>query len=503
MKPFDHHPDNLYLSLAQTGRWQLDLDTDTVELDALSQALLNTQFDYLSSGELYAGLGAAAHRFTAVLSELDASVVEDPARIASVTLDLHWPDTPVQYRKFVMQRDRLNPRKIVGVVSRGEASEVHDLQRKVIDAIPYPVGYFTRDGRISYANRTFYAATGIQAAQTSSASAQDLLGADEIHNGMQAFVECMSGKRVVREAETALPNGPSYYCRYVYEPVYDTGNDVVQGVCVTVFDLTEIKQAESSLQNTAADLSRSNHDLEQFAYVASHDLKAPLRAIDVVVGWLREDLADDPREDVHENLEMLGQRTARLNKLLDDLLAYSRAGRKVGEQSVVDCGHLVEDIWSYLAPAETFKLQVVGELPSLFTHGAPLELVFRNLIANAIKHHPGPRGLIEVSAEEFDDKFVFAVADDGCGISPEYADRVFQMFQTLKPRDECEGSGMGLAIVSRIVEWQNGRVWFEPAANGSGTVFKFEWCYTTADDGAPDQDASFSSSPATMRESVA
>jgi signal transduction histidine kinase len=105
--------------------------------------------------------------------------------------------------------------------------------------------------------------------------------------------------------------------------------------------------------------------------------------------------------------------------------------------------------------------------------------VFRNLIGNAIKHHPGPSGKVTVSCKDTDGYHVFSIADDGDGIPEQYAERVFQMFQTLKPRDELEGSGMGLAIVSRIVEWQGGRVWFEPGLGGRGTVFSFQWKKST------------------------
>jgi signal transduction histidine kinase len=128
-----------------------------------------------------------------------------------------------------------------------------------------------------------------------------------------------------------------------------------------------------------------------------------------------------------------------------------------------------------VSPPETISVSIEGALPTLHTYATPLEQVFRNLISNAIKHHPGPEGSVVVSCEEEGDQYVFAVQDDGEGIPTEYADRVFEMFQTLKSRDQVEGSGMGLAIVNRIVQWQNGRIWFEPAPGGRGTVFKFQW----------------------------
>ena len=190
---------------------------------------------------------------------------------------------------------------------------------------------------------------------------------------------------------------------------------------------------------------------------------------------LREDLESHEIGDVQENLRLLKQRSVRLHRLLDDLLAYSRAGRRGGKVMRFDSGELVRDIISLLAPPPGMDLRIAGELPVLYSCRAALEQVLRNLVNNAIKHHPTGQGRIQISAQLRDDEALFAVEDDGAGIPVEYAEKVFQMFQTLRPRDEVEGSGMGLAIVKRIVEGQGGRIWFHPAPGGQGTVFKFTW----------------------------
>jgi PAS domain S-box-containing protein len=352
---------------------------------------------------------------------------------------------------------------------------------QIADAIPYPVAYIQADGTFGFTNRAFRRANRVSSDHVTGTPVRDLLSAQENEAGRAAFLEALrEGRRVYREGHSAVPDAPIRYCRYVYEPVRNGDGDVL-GVCVTVVDLTHVKEAEEALEASRDELQRSNRDLEQFAYVASHDLKAPLRSIEVLVGWLTEDLAEYADGDVQENLGLLKSRTTRLNRLLDDLLAYSRVGRRVGEICAVDTRELVEEIWELMAPPQGFTLEVAADLPTLTTFRAPLEQVLRNLISNAVKHHPGPTGTITVSAEAQDDHCVFAVADDGAGIAEEYAERIYQMFQTLQPRDDVEGSGMGLAIVSRVVEWQGGRIWHEPAtaATGSssatGTVFKFAW----------------------------
>jgi signal transduction histidine kinase len=203
------------------------------------------------------------------------------------------------------------------------------------------------------------------------------------------------------------------------------------------------------------------------------------------VDWLQEDLAGHREGDVQENLGLLKGRTRRLNQLLDDLLAYSRAGRRNGDVGTVDTRRLVQDLLVLLAPPETMGVEADASLPRLVTHPTPLEQVLRNLVNNAIKHHPTGCGHVRVWAEAGDGEYVFAVEDDGAGIPQEFAEKVFQMFQTLRPRDEVEGSGMGLAIVKRIVEAQGGRIWFHAGPGGRGTVFRFTWLPLRTESTAP------------------
>ena len=281
------------------------------------------------------------------------------------------------------------------------------------------------------------------------------------------YERCLAGEVIQYEEARTMANGERRFYSVTYQPHRDASGEVV-GILSLAMDITERRAIQE-------ELARSNQDLEQFAYVASHDLKAPLRAIDILVDWLREDLAGYTGGEVQQNLGLLSQRTARLHRLLDDLLAYSRAGRKPGEITDVNSKLLVEDLFVLLAPPTTMRLRADDSLPVLHAYHAPLEQVLRNLINNAIKHHPTRQGCITVYAQDKGEEILFAVEDDGAGIPAEFTEKVFQMFQTLKPRDEIEGSGMGLAIVKRIVEWQGGRIWFHGGPANTGTVFKFTW----------------------------
>lgn len=233
------------------------------------------------------------------------------------------------------------------------------------------------------------------------------------------------------------------------------------------------KHAQDLVEKTAEELSRANIELERFAYVASHDLKAPLRAIENLSTWVEEDLGDKLEGPSREHMDLLRGRVGRMEALLDGLLAYSRAGRLRAKPEPVDVAELLRNISDLLGPPEGFAIDVRGDLPRFETARAPLQQVLLNLITNAIKHHDRPNGRVEVAVGDKDPFYEFRVADDGPGIPPEFFGKVFEMFQTLKSRDEVEGSGMGLAIVKKVVEGCGGRVAVESA--GRGTTFRFTW----------------------------
>jgi signal transduction histidine kinase len=231
---------------------------------------------------------------------------------------------------------------------------------------------------------------------------------------------------------------------------------------------------EERVRERTAELERSNRELDRFAYVASHDLKAPLRAIDNLSTWLDQDVHDLLPLSSQEHLNKLRGRVQRMERLLDDLLAYSRAGRVQHTPQEVETGSLVRSIFELQSPPPDFQLTVKEPMPALYTQRVPLEAVLRNLIGNAIKHHNRSSGHVWVSARQGEGEVEFDVCDDGPGIAPEYHERIFELFQTLQPRDQLEASGMGLAIVKKTVESAGGRVTVR-SAEGEGTCFTFTW----------------------------
>jgi PAS domain S-box-containing protein len=255
--------------------------------------------------------------------------------------------------------------------------------------------------------------------------------------------------------------------------VADAAGRPVRVVGVNI-DITQSKLMEARQRRLLDELSRSNTDLEQFAYVASHDLKSPLRAINSLAGWLQEDLESVLTGDSRKHLELLRQRTHRMERLLDDLLAYSRAGRVPADIVGVDVARLVAEIVEMVNPPAGFTVRLEPPSPVFETAVTPLRQVLTNLIANAIKHHDRPAGVVEVVVREAGEWWEFTVADDGPGIAPEFHERIFGMFQTLRPRDEVEGSGIGLALVRRIVARYGGAATVA-CREPRGSVFRFKW----------------------------
>jgi signal transduction histidine kinase len=235
-----------------------------------------------------------------------------------------------------------------------------------------------------------------------------------------------------------------------------------------------LEQINRELESKAEALARANAELERFAYAVSHDLKAPLQAIDKLSTWIEEDLDGRLEGSTVEHMNLLRGRVARMEGLLDGLLEYARAGRSSAGAESLDTAQLIEEIAQLLGPPAGFEIVGEAPLPTLETARAPFQQVLQNLIANGFKHHDREQGRITVAARRDHDGWEFEVRDDGPGISPDFHDKVFAIFQTLKPRDQLEAAGMGLAIVKKVIEEVGGRVSID-RHEGRGTTVRFTW----------------------------
>lgn len=313
-------------------------------------------------------------------------------------------------------------------------------------------------------------------------SIRDLLFPEDRRNEEEMLLSKLRTDLVVLHFETIHrhKDGRLLNVSITHSPIADAiGNTV--GISVIYRDITEsikarelLSQRQHALEKSHADLDRSNKELETFAYVASHDLKSPLRGIAQLSSWIEEDLVVHDYTAVNGHTLMLRNRIHRMEKLLDDLLIFYRAGKTVSIENHVNVREMAQEIFEIQNTKPKLRLDTTSDLPVFFTFSTPLEQVLRNLFSNAIKHHDLEEGLIQLSCRDLDDDFyAFSVADDGPGIPKKFQERIFGMFQTLKPRDELEGSGMGLALIKKIVENYGGKITL--TSTGRGCCFHFSW----------------------------
>ncbi len=236
----------------------------------------------------------------------------------------------------------------------------------------------------------------------------------------------------------------------------------------------ELAMSNFRLTEYAGSLEKTNRELDKFASIVSHDLKAPLRAIGNLTGWIEEDAGDLLTGDIKANFEMIKQRVKRMDELIEAILAYSKADRVQTDEEMVDVDKLVKDSVDFISLPEHVKVNIRTKLPVVSSDRTRLSQVFSNLIDNAIKYNDKQEKVVDITAIEQMDGWIFSVKDNGPGIEELYHEKIFIIFQTLSRRDEVESTGVGLAIVKKLIEDQGGKIWVESSL-GSGSDFKFFW----------------------------
>jgi PAS domain S-box-containing protein len=237
-------------------------------------------------------------------------------------------------------------------------------------------------------------------------------------------------------------------------------------------DITERKQAEQRQAQLLEQLEKTNQELKDFAYIVSHDLKAPLRGIKTLAEWITTDYADKLDDNGKEQMNLLAGRVDRMHNLIDGILQYSRIGRAEEEKVVVNLNELVTEVIDMIAPPENITITIENELPTIECEQTRIMQVFQNLLSNAVKYMDKPKGQINVGCVEENGFWEFYVADNGPGIEEKYFEKIFQLFQTLAPRDKSESTGVGLTIIKKIVEMYGGKTWVQSKV-GSGSTFFF------------------------------
>ncbi len=241
---------------------------------------------------------------------------------------------------------------------------------------------------------------------------------------------------------------------------------------VNVFSKLYLQQRELKENNEL--LHRTNKQLDEFVYIVSHDLKAPLRGLSSLATFLEDELGESPKPEILDLLTMMKSRTSRMQQLIDGILHYSRLANTKGQTELVDVKELINNIIDLVSPPETISFTIPDNLPKINCEKIKLHEVFQNLISNAIKYMDKAEGKIVIGFQDREDEYEFWVKDNGMGIKPEHLEKIFGLFQTLLPKDQCESTGIGLTIVKKIIESERGRITVT-SAFGEGSTFGFTW----------------------------
>lgn len=316
---------------------------------------------------------------------------------------------------------------------------------------------------------------------------------------IREIVQRFKDPLLLRRLDSVVKDGvPAIFSSQLHNPIFPCkihGTELVHEVSVSnikgdgdnntllfsVVDVTDLadklersRYAQRILEKQKKELEYSNRELLSFGYVVSHDLRAPLRGIANLASWIEEDTSEILPEKSKEHLNKIQSLANRMSRLMGDLLEYSKVGSVDLPLEEFDTNLVIQDVLQFLMPRSGMDICVEGKLPIIKSARAPFETVLRNIIGNSLKHHHQERGQIVIKSSSTEEGVNFSISDDGPGISSEYHDRVFQLFQTLKPRDVVEGSGIGLALVRRMLDNFGGNISLRSNI-GEGTEVNFVW----------------------------
>jgi len=237
-------------------------------------------------------------------------------------------------------------------------------------------------------------------------------------------------------------------------------------------DVTERKSSEKQMREYLRNLESTNKELDKFAYVVSHDLKAPLRAIGNLTGWIEEDAGHMLPDMVRKNFNLIKNRVIRMESLINGILDYSKAAKSENQYENIDLNEVVHNSFDLLGQPSDCEIKIKEQLPMIFTDRSKINQVILNLVSNAVKFNDRKNKIIEVKCIDEDDHYKIGITDNGPGIDSKFHDKIFKIFQTLNTRDEFESSGVGLAIVKKILDEEGGKIWLESEIE-KGTTFYF------------------------------
>ncbi|GAB5404062.1 MAG: hypothetical protein Aurels2KO_22930 [Aureliella sp.] len=369
---------------------------------------------------------------------------------------------------YLMRRLAKRGNTARAAAAKNLASEREQEFRSLADCSNVLMWATNADSMCTWVNRLWVEYTGIPQELHEGFGWTSVIHPDDRAAAKEAFLHSFSKRESFSHEHRLRAQDGSYrWFRVNAMPRLNSRNDFGGYVAVS-YDVDAERTFSEQLQD-------ANSELEHFAYIASHDLKQPLRGIHNLAAWIEEDSADRLSKESQEHVQLLKDRAIRLERLLDDLLAFSKIGRVPPNVATVESSQVLADALALCDAPSDYTISSTGEFPPVKNAQGALQQVFRNLVGNAIKHRKVDNSSVVIHAGPTSDGFAtFDVTDDGPGIAPQFHERVFKMFNTLQPRDTVEGSGMGLAIAKKLVESHGGKIQVRSKL-GEGTSFNFTW----------------------------
>lgn len=407
--------------------------------------------------------------------EQGAKLYNQVYRVKTKSGELRW----VEDRTMVEQNSDNSPRYHQGLITditdkmnaENALAESESRFRSMVQNSSDITTILNPEGIISYKSPAFYRILGFTPEEVTGLGIYEFIYPEDIQLLKDKVNELINGIQI-----------PTILIRFINKSgalkhleitaANELNNPNIKGIVFNSRDISERVMNQQQLMEYSSTLEKINKELDQFAYIISHDLKAPLRAISNLSIWIEEDLGEQTDPAIIKNFELLRSRIKRMEGLISGVLEYSRAGRIKSELQPINLKHFIKDIIENLGPPENFKIDIDENLPEIIAEKLAIEQVFSNYISNTIKYNNNPEPVVKIGSVETENYYQFFVSDNGPGIDPEFHIKIFEIFQTLQARDQVESTGVGLAIVKKIVEEKGGKVWVE-STPGEGTHFYF------------------------------
>ncbi|MBN1270708.1 MAG: PAS domain S-box protein [Candidatus Aminicenantes bacterium] len=378
-------------------------------------------------------------------------------------------------------RERTKELDNANIVLQQEIQERKNIERRLLIEKTYLDQFFENapegivmsenDGKIIRVNDEFLKMFGYEIEDVIGKRVDSLISSDSTLSNAEAITKQVAkGSKMSFEALRKRKDGKEIYVSVLASPIFVDNNQVATfGI---YRDISDRKKIDQKIKQTLKELEAANKELKDFAYIVSHDLKAPLRAIGQLAVWIAEDYAHALDKEGQRQLSLLIGRVKRMDNFINGILQYSRVGRYKGKRLKIDLNKLVQEIITRLKPQDGITIEIIDTLPSVWIDRARIDLIFQHLISNALKYMDKPHGEIKIGCTDENSQWKFSVSDNGPGIHEKYHQKIFQIFQTLEARDKRESTGVGLSLVKKIVEIYGGEIWLKSKLD-QGCTFYF------------------------------